>query len=228
MTIVDLTTHHSKRFCHMGVSSSSSWCRLRCVLRMRSFDVGDYYVLSKLSYFLYINLVSGLAADILIATSLCLFLSRHQTGSSRTNSIVRLLMVYSINTGILTSLCAFACLIIYAVLPLSKKFAFSAIYFVLPKLLLNALLATLNARQGLREKSATGVVPISLAAPSDSHFTDNNGSEYSQPRERQLVEIQAQTTTDVRLECIPYVIEKGSGTYTPPAPLFATADTYAI
>ncbi|KAI0360705.1 hypothetical protein OH77DRAFT_1493124 [Trametes cingulata] len=90
---------------------------------------------------LYISLGAGVVADILIAAAMCVLLVQRRTGFS--------------------SLCALLCLISYATMP--SNFVFIAFYFVLPKLFLNSLLATLNARRPLREASASMVsIPLSV------------------------------------------------------------------
>ncbi|KAH0578572.1 hypothetical protein H2248_003719, partial [Termitomyces sp. 'cryptogamus'] len=69
---------------------------------------------------------------------------------SRTNSLVRMLMLYTINTTLLTTICSITCFIAYAIWP--DDFTFIGIYFSLSKLFLNSLLATLNSRHTLSEK----------------------------------------------------------------------------
>ncbi|KZT03697.1 uncharacterized protein LAESUDRAFT_728988 [Laetiporus sulphureus 93-53] len=117
----------------------------------------NYFLKPKaLSYFLYPYFISGVTADVLITAFLCILLHRQRGSLARTNSVVNTLMLYSINTGVLSSLCALLCLLLYTLLPQNKKFAFIAVYFVLPKLLLNSLLASLNARDHLRKMNETG------------------------------------------------------------------------
>ncbi|GLB40665.1 hypothetical protein LshimejAT787_0805360 [Lyophyllum shimeji] len=113
-----------------------------------------------ISHFLYIALGSGVAVDLLIAVSLCWSLSKSRTGFKKTDSIVNTLMMYAINTGLLTTICAAACFITYAVWP--HEFTFIAIYFSLPKLYLNSLLATLNSRDTLSGNiSRVSDIPLS-------------------------------------------------------------------
>lgn len=62
---------------------------------------------------LYVGLSNAAAGDVLIAVSLCIILSGHRGGlPSRTDNVVRMLMLYGIETGILTSVCATSCLIL--------------------------------------------------------------------------------------------------------------------
>ncbi|KAL0945464.1 hypothetical protein HGRIS_000953 [Hohenbuehelia grisea] len=116
----------------------------------RGFIAGTFAKLMRDSWLLYSALGSAVFADIFIACSLCILLRSHRTGSARTDSLVNILMLYSINTGLLTSLCATASFITYAIWP--RDFVFMGIYFTLSKLYLNSLLASLNARTLLRER----------------------------------------------------------------------------
>ncbi|KDQ24897.1 hypothetical protein PLEOSDRAFT_32935, partial [Pleurotus ostreatus PC15] len=100
-------------------------------------------------WLLYSALGSAVFADVFIAATLCFFLSTRRTGFKSTDNLVNTMMVYSINTGLLTSVCAMACFITYAIWP--QDFVFIGIYFTLSKLYLNSLLATLNARTLMRE-----------------------------------------------------------------------------
>ncbi|CCM02694.1 uncharacterized protein FIBRA_04800 [Fibroporia radiculosa] len=136
------------------------------VIRYCSFSiwglcVGNYFFMpGQLSIFLYTCFISGVLADALIATLLCTFLSRRRTGFSRTDSLVRTLMIYSINTGVLTSICALLCLLLYALQQGVNRFSFVAAYLILPKLLLNALLASLNARRTTPEKTNVEIMRV--------------------------------------------------------------------
>ncbi|KAH8981041.1 hypothetical protein EDB86DRAFT_494087 [Lactarius hatsudake] len=58
-----------------------------------------------------IGLGSAVAADILIAVSMCWFLYHKRTGFARTDSMIMTLMTYSVQSGLLTSLLTCAVLI---------------------------------------------------------------------------------------------------------------------
>lgn len=165
----------------------------------------DYFDLTKITWFIYTSLILSVVADLLIAGSLCVLLSQRRSGFARTNSAIRMLMVYSINTGALTSICAIVCLTIYAAMPNETKFTFIAIYFVLPKLLLNSLLATLNARHSLRERTHTGPnVSFPMTRPSGSTGT-GTGSKFSnktgdrRSSNGQAIQVEIQTVTNSKL-----------------------------
>ncbi|EMD36464.1 hypothetical protein CERSUDRAFT_84626 [Gelatoporia subvermispora B] len=169
---------------------------------IRGLQIDNFFAFSEISWILYTSFGLGVAADLLIAVSLVTFLQRRRTGFSRTDSVVRVLMLYSINTGALTTLCAFLCLVMYATMP--DNFIFIAFYFVLPKLFLNSLLATLNARRSLRLASMSGLVSIPLSKPTASRSTASVRPEFtSQERDDQFVEIQVHTATEIKSDSTP-------------------------
>ncbi|TBU23959.1 hypothetical protein BD311DRAFT_810372 [Dichomitus squalens] len=174
---------------------------------VKGFSIPTFTALSEISDILYISLGSGVVADVLIAGSMCYLLAKRRTGFTRTDSIVRVLMMYSINTGALTSMAALLTLLCYASMP--NNFIFIAFYFVLPKLFLNSLLATLNARQPLRESNSGGMVSFPLSATTNSRLSFSAGrpqftqSLTSRDDQRNL-QIQIQTTTDTKTDPDPH------------------------
>ncbi|EMD41094.1 hypothetical protein CERSUDRAFT_91852 [Gelatoporia subvermispora B] len=102
--------------------------------------------------------VNALAAagDVLIAAILCTMLHRSRTGFKRSDTLINKLILFTINTGFLTSVCAVLSLITIVALP--NTFIYICFYFTLGRLYSNSLLATLNARKLLRDRSAVGEV----------------------------------------------------------------------
>lgn len=92
-----------------------------------------------------LRLASGALCDTAIAISLCYFLNQKRTGFKRTDKIIDHLIVYSINTGMLTSITSIVCLITYAVMPIT--WVYLALCFLLSKLYANTFLCSLNSRQ---------------------------------------------------------------------------------
>ncbi|KAG1813404.1 hypothetical protein EV424DRAFT_64540 [Suillus variegatus] len=99
------------------------------------------------SWSMSINAVAA-AGDILIAVLLCTFLQRSRTGFRRSDTMINKLMLYTINTGLITSVCAMMSFISIVVWP--DTFIYIAFYFCVGRLNCNSLLATLNARKGIR------------------------------------------------------------------------------
>lgn len=120
------------------------------VITVKAFGIPSYLDLDKLSNLMYLNFASGTTSDLSVALVLCFLLRRSRTGFSRTDSLISVLMLYTVNTGLIVALDAFLGLITYIVMP--HNFVFLGFYLLLSKLYLNSYLAALNAREGLRER----------------------------------------------------------------------------
>ncbi|GJE98226.1 hypothetical protein PsYK624_144510 [Phanerochaete sordida] len=179
---------------------------------IRGLQIGTYAGFAHISWILYTAFITGVIADTTIALSLCYFLAKRRTGVRRTDSIVRILMIYSVNTGVLTSLCAICVLVTYAVMP--SNFVFIAFYFVLPKLFLNSLLGTLNARERLRgfAKGSGGLVSIPLSAVSSPNRSA--AQPLSANSEARLLEVQIQTAIESKTDSVDHAEKKWKGPYT--------------
>ncbi|KAG1792445.1 uncharacterized protein HD556DRAFT_1379585 [Suillus plorans] len=106
-----------------------------------------------------INAVAA-AGDILIAVLLCTFLQRSRTGFRRSDTMINKLMLFTINTGLITSVCAMMSFISIVLWP--DTYIYIAFYFCVGRLYCNSLLATLNARKGIRRDSCDEHLSISL------------------------------------------------------------------
>ncbi|GLB41510.1 hypothetical protein LshimejAT787_1001100 [Lyophyllum shimeji] len=88
------------------------------------------------------------AGDVLIAAILCTLLHRSRTGFHRSDTMINKLILFAVNTGVLTSLCAVASLI--SIVVAGDTFLYIAFFFCIGRLYSNSLLATLNARKMIR------------------------------------------------------------------------------
>ncbi|EDR04015.1 uncharacterized protein LACBIDRAFT_306379 [Laccaria bicolor S238N-H82] len=132
------------------------------VYASKSFKIANYVRIDQISYLLYCSLGGSVAADAPVAGSLCALLFGNRTGFKRTDSLVTSLMAFTINTGLLTSICAIACFVTYALWP--QRLIFMGVYFALSKYI-NSLLASLNARGLLRDKGyAVSIIPSCMVA----------------------------------------------------------------
>ncbi|KAG6896678.1 hypothetical protein C0992_006751 [Termitomyces sp. T32_za158] len=95
-----------------------------------------------------VNILAALG-DALIAGALCFFLQRSRTGFRKSDTMIRKLIMFTVSTGVLTSICAIASLVSILVWP--STLIYAAFYFCLGRLYSNSVLATLNARQSIRE-----------------------------------------------------------------------------
>jgi len=92
--------------------------------------------------------ILGAASDVAIAFTLIVLLHRSRTGFSRSETIITKLVIFTINTGLLTSGCAVLSLITITVFP--NNFIYITFFVLIGKLYTNTLLATLNARRSSR------------------------------------------------------------------------------
>ncbi|EIW75852.1 hypothetical protein CONPUDRAFT_169105 [Coniophora puteana RWD-64-598 SS2] len=108
------------------------------VLASKSLTGGAFKV------FIVVGYVLSVLVDALIAVSLCWLLHSLRTGIKRTENLIDNLIIYTINTGVLTSLGAILVLILFLTLPTSL--AFIGALQVQCKLYAISLLASLNSR----------------------------------------------------------------------------------
>ncbi|KIK03013.1 hypothetical protein K443DRAFT_121693 [Laccaria amethystina LaAM-08-1] len=113
------------------------------VCAVGNFRIATYARMDQISYLLYCSLGGSVAADVLVAGSLCALLFGNRTGFKR--------------------ICAIACFVTYALWP--QRLIFMGVYFALSKLYINSLLASLNARGLLRDKGyGVSTIPSCMVA----------------------------------------------------------------
>ncbi|KAH9080266.1 hypothetical protein EDB83DRAFT_2513186 [Lactarius deliciosus] len=87
----------------------------------------------------------GMVTDVFTAASLSYFLHKMRTGFKRSDTLINRLIIYSVNTGALTSVFSAAVLASYNLMP--SNLIYIALYFVLSKLFANSCVGTLNTRR---------------------------------------------------------------------------------
>jgi len=103
-----------------------------------------------------ISIYSGLAAacDIIATISMCIFLMSQNATYSKTKSVLKSLLFYTINRGVLVAIAQVGLLVTFIVAP--QQGYWMPFHLSISKLHINTLLAMLNARDTLRFKSFTG------------------------------------------------------------------------
>ncbi|KAJ3745854.1 hypothetical protein DFH05DRAFT_1524130 [Lentinula detonsa] len=86
---------------------------------------------------------SGAVADVALSSLLCYYIRRSRSGFERTDSLIDLIVKYTITTGLVTSLLGVFTLVAYFASP--NGFIFIAMHFSLGRMYTNALLATLDS-----------------------------------------------------------------------------------
>ncbi|KAI0338446.1 hypothetical protein BDW22DRAFT_1432484 [Trametopsis cervina] len=140
----------------LGIGDDSFFNRTIAVADHGSLVYGSimpsftFATLGSISWLLYATLSSALLVDFMLACTLCYLFHRMRSGFERSDSTLIKLMVYTINSGLFTSIVAGATLVTYALMP--SSYIFMSVFFVMGKATLNSLLAATNARAHLREK----------------------------------------------------------------------------
>ncbi|KAF8967560.1 hypothetical protein BDZ97DRAFT_529018 [Flammula alnicola] len=144
-----------------------------------------------------LNAIFAMAAiiDIIIATAMVYFLIRKREQSlRRTTRLIDRLIVYSMATGLCTSIGSVLVLVVYRTMPLS--FLSLATYASLAKIYSNSLLSALNARISLRKMDST---TASVELPSRlGHRKAGSSTGFSSGTQHNPISIEMNTTTEVR------------------------------
>ncbi|KIY68246.1 hypothetical protein CYLTODRAFT_453685 [Cylindrobasidium torrendii FP15055 ss-10] len=98
---------------------------------------------TRFKYIICVWLGAACIADVMITTSLVLYLKKHKTGIEGSDALVDRVIRMSIQTGMITSICAIINLSLYLALPTGQHFIFN---LALAKLYTNMLLSSLNSR----------------------------------------------------------------------------------
>ncbi|KAL1940990.1 hypothetical protein VTO73DRAFT_7626 [Trametes versicolor] len=89
-------------------------------------------------------------ADVSLAGTLVMVLIRSRTGFKSTDSVLEILVIYAINTGLLTSIVGLPCFVFSIILP--GNIIYIGIAIVGVKLYANSVLAVLNSRRSLSDR----------------------------------------------------------------------------
>ncbi|KAI0640314.1 hypothetical protein C8Q77DRAFT_1085931 [Trametes polyzona] len=117
------------------------------MIRLHSFA----QFVERYDYVFTIGLSTAASLDVLIAAGLCYFLRRGRSGFTSMDRIVDAITLYTIENGMLTCITTVISLICWVSMP--TNLIFLGLHFAISKLYANSLLATLNARKSLLNKS---------------------------------------------------------------------------
>ncbi|KAJ8502982.1 hypothetical protein ONZ45_g11265 [Pleurotus djamor] len=159
----------------VAVSLTDLICGL--VITAKAFKLNSWLELGDLSTLFYLNFAAGTVSDGGVAFALCFYLYRSRTGFTKTDSLIRVLMLYIINTGFIVFVDATLGMVTYIAMP--DNFVFLAFYLLLSKLYLNSYLASLNARESLRDK--VDETPVSIHLSRITHQSNRYDPERSLP-----------------------------------------------
>ncbi|OCH91920.1 hypothetical protein OBBRIDRAFT_791781 [Obba rivulosa] len=124
---------------------------LAIFISVEGLFVTSWSALRQYKWSIYAGLISEVTVNLIIMVAQYLFLRHLRSGIrlKSTDTFLHTLIIYSINTGLVTSIASVMAVVVFAALP--NTLLYVAFYLVTSKLYLNALLANLNARDSLRE-----------------------------------------------------------------------------
>ncbi|KAI5122851.1 hypothetical protein M0805_003145 [Coniferiporia weirii] len=114
-----------------------------------------------------INVLTALA-DTSVAAALVYLLHTSRTGFKSSDTMISRLIAFTVNTGLITSVCAIMSLITGVVFP--ATFIYILFYLSISRLYVNSLFATLNSRDSIR----TGVHNDSTSGTGMNSFSMSN------------------------------------------------------
>lgn len=117
------------------------------VVFINSHSIPNFF--ANFQWLVTTQFVLSAAVDVLNTVSLCFYLLRRRTDFKSTQRMVDKLVMYTIETGLITSMCAVAIVILSLVIP--HTMVDIAIFMFYPKLFSNSFFTALNARTALRQ-----------------------------------------------------------------------------
>ncbi|KIJ43420.1 hypothetical protein M422DRAFT_779791 [Sphaerobolus stellatus SS14] len=123
--------------------------------------------LHELIWAMITSLALDAACDLMIVVTLCYYLNRRRSGFKSTETLINKLIMWTINTGLLTSVVAVVDLI--CVVSMQDNLVYAGVFFIVSKLYANSVLASLNLRGILKSKHNHVGENISLTAKFARH-----------------------------------------------------------
>ncbi|KAI1794885.1 hypothetical protein LXA43DRAFT_91467 [Ganoderma leucocontextum] len=115
--------------------------------------IPEFFHFQKFEVIVIIWLAFSAVADCTITIALVWHLRKHKTGFAATDDIVNRIIRLTVQTGLITALCALVDLILFLVTPTGLHLLFN---LPLSKLYTNSLMSSLNSRSGWRYGSGNG------------------------------------------------------------------------
>ncbi|THV03098.1 hypothetical protein K435DRAFT_716082 [Dendrothele bispora CBS 962.96] len=158
---------------YFGLYSSLSLVRLGFSLTLASQPITDITILvSEFRWLVISGTALGAFVDFSNTTALCIFLKTKQQSITSTNQLINRLILWTIETGLLTSICDVLQLI--TVICLKGKVVWIFFFIQSAKLYANVVLASLNGRISLRTAQAKSHILPSSLGPRGGTRSDSN------------------------------------------------------
>ncbi|KAI0668078.1 hypothetical protein C8Q78DRAFT_1048224 [Trametes maxima] len=120
-----------------------------------------------------ISVAYGIAVivDVILTSTLVFMLRRSRIGSRRSDSLIHVLILYTVNTGLLTSIVSIAVFVFALMLP--GNLIYAGISIVGAKLYANSVLAVINSRSAINDKFTDDFTSLRLEHLSSPYLSGN-------------------------------------------------------
>ncbi|KAI0045135.1 hypothetical protein FA95DRAFT_1607948 [Auriscalpium vulgare] len=118
----------------------------------KAFGMKTFAQISTVKDFSMSINATTVAADLAITGALCCLLHKSRTGIKCSDTMINRMIIFTVTSGLLTSLDSICSLVTIAALP--NTYIYITFFFALSRLYVNSLLATLNARARYRRDAA--------------------------------------------------------------------------
>ncbi|KAI0727621.1 hypothetical protein C8Q72DRAFT_886323 [Fomitopsis betulina] len=156
------------------------------VLTLTQFVLGVYYAakgqetklvitIAEITWASTASLACSIAGDAIITGAMCYYLHLSRSGLRRTDKLIDIMIVYCVNTGLLTTVCAICTIILSEVV--SHTYWDTMFYFLISKCYVNSTLATLNAREKLRGATQYNISDQSVRLDAVGHSSSTPSRE---------------------------------------------------
>ncbi|KAJ7151249.1 hypothetical protein C8R46DRAFT_495864 [Mycena filopes] len=135
--------------------------------------------LSRLTTLGHLFNIFAAAGDLALTACLVYLLHSSKPGTPKMDSLLNQLILFSLKTGLLTSLCSICSLVMLAALP--GTFGFIAFYTVLARFYSISLFATLNSRKLPTPEAAVAPIEITSVHWRNTEFSQTQGSRPTSP-----------------------------------------------
>ncbi|PIL32221.1 hypothetical protein GSI_05466 [Ganoderma sinense ZZ0214-1] len=155
----------------------------------------------------------AVSSDILITAMLITALRRSRTGIKRTDSMLDVMIMYSINTGLLTGIANLGSLLFAFIQPGTLIWAGVGIPGV--KMYANTLMAALNSRRSLAAKgSGNDISPFGVSGVPDSSMDkDKSMPRFGPPKMHSVEEWQVKSESTAQRDSVVDIVPPGSKSY---------------
>ncbi|KAJ6480423.1 hypothetical protein C8R45DRAFT_1005385 [Mycena sanguinolenta] len=179
---VYILSNHNILLTGIIVVLSCCYYGLQIVVKVKLWQLQKLSLLYRVQKMTGVSLACAAVADLTIAVSLSVCLRNSRTGVKITDSIVNRLILYAMNTGLLTSIVVLIDMICFLTMP--RNFVHLGFNMISGNLYTNSLLATLNFRDVVRNNMNTTVnlntLSLSAMPTSPLHVSSPNGGDENQ------------------------------------------------